>query len=235
MNALIQGDLLLGSVKRKALKEARNRKSTSAAAYLSEVWVLSICNGINRTDAQNAEGASKKGKSKTSDPFSALREADALLATIPSPTMIPPPEQVQPHEQPYISELYAAYGDKEGIPDFNDNHLLQYADYADDKKERRIDYFSAESIRLGVREIYGGEYSNQFDVLKEETYAGVKNAELRVFKDGYERMLEVMQRACDIEVSQYVLSRSPKWISNRIKMGVCHFLVNDKKLRWVKK
>lgn len=172
---------------------------------------------------------------KVADPFEALKNVEALLATLPAPAQIAPPEQHLLEEQTYISELYAAYGDKEGVADFGEEHLPQYGEYDEDIKERRIDYFAAESIRRGVSELYSGQYANQFDVLKDETLAGVKNTARKTFPNGYERLLGVMEQAVAIQVRQYILSQSPNWISNRIKMGICHFLVNDKKLKWVKK
>lgn len=172
---------------------------------------------------------------KVADPFEALKNAEKLLATLPAPTPVVPPELPLLEEQPYISELYAAYGDKAGIPDFGEGHLPQYEEYDQDIKERRIDYFAAESIRRGVSELYSGEYASQFDALKEETFDGVKNTARKTFLNGYERMLGVMEQVVLIEVKKYILSRSPNWISNRIKMGICHFLVNDNKLKWVKK
>lgn len=172
---------------------------------------------------------------KAADPFEALKRAEVLLASIPAPEQLDPPEQEQAEEQGYISELYAAYGDKEGIADFGTSHLLQFSEYDEDKKERRIDYFAAESIRRGVSELYSGQYANQFEVLKDEILAGVKNTARKMFPNGYERMLSIMEQTVAIQVRQYILSQSPNWISNRIKMGVCHFLVNENKLRWVKK
>jgi hypothetical protein len=47
-------------------------------------------------------------------------------------------------------------------------------------------------------------------------------------------MLAVMEQASGLQVERYLLSRSPYWISTPIKKGVCHFLVNDGDLKWVK-
>lgn len=62
-------------------------------------------------------------------------------------------------------------------------------------------------------------------------YAGVRNTALKRYDDGFERMLNVMEQAIATSVDQYILSRSPYWINNRIKQGVCHFLVTDGRLR----
>lgn len=220
--------------KRDALKQAYVQRK-SDASYLAEVWILAVCNGTNKKGKQSVSGSAKTAED--ADPFETLKRAEALLASIPAPKLIEPPEVPLPEEQPYISELHAAYGDKEGITGFGEMHLNLCGDgeYAEDLKERRIDYFAAESVRRGVRELYSGEYVNQFDILKDETFAGVINTARRTFQNGYERMLGVMEQAVRIQVKKYILSPSPNWISNRIRMGVCHFLVNDNKLRWVKK
>jgi len=83
--------------------------------------------------------------------------------------------------------------------------------------------------------LYSGRFANQFEILKDETLAGVKNTARRTYLNGYECLLSVMEQATAIQVQRYTLSKSPNWISNRIKMGVCHFLVNERKLKWVKR
>lgn len=90
-------------------------------------------------------------------------------------------------------------------------------------------------LKLSIIELQGADLQDQFSVLKSEMYAGVRNTAMKRYDDGFERMLNVMERAIATSVNQYILSRSPYWINNRIKQGVCHFLVNDGKLRWVKR
>lgn len=218
--------------KRNSLKTAYQQRK-SDASYLAEVYLFAICNGTNiRTDIRPAAAAKKE---TAKDPFEELDKLEALINALPAPKPILPPEQPLEEEQPYISELYTAYGDKEGITDFCEAHLAQYDEYSEDRNERRIDYFAADTVRHGVEELYSGRFKNQFEVLKGETLAGVSNTARKSYPNGYERMLGVMEQAVNIQVSQYLLSRSPHWISNKIKMGVCHFLVNDNKLRWVKR
>lgn len=218
--------------KRDALKQAYQQKK-SDANYLAEVYLVAICNGTNKID--NADSTTTSKNKKIKDPFEALDELEASINKLPVPIQKAPPKHILQEEQPYISELYAAYGDKEGVKDFCEKHLAQYAEYNEDRDDRRIDYFAADSIRQGIRELYLDEYTNQFTVLKEETWAGIRNTARKSYPNGYEKMLSVMEQAAIIQVAQYTLSRSPNWISNRIKMGVCHFLVNDNILKWVKR
>ena len=76
---------------------------------------------------------------------------------------------------------------------------------------------------------------NQFDVLKDETFVGVKYTAKRTHPNGFEHMLAVMEQAVVAPVTNYLLSTSPYWISGKIKKGVCHHLVNDDKLTWVRR
>lgn len=199
------------------------------AAKCADVFqeILSVCAKGTRHQVTN--------RAIAEDPFETLKIIDDLLASLPVPEQISPPDQHQIDEQVYLSELFAAYGDKEGILDFGEANLVQFDEYNEDMKDRRIDYFAAESVRRGVSELYSGRFSNQFEILKDETLAGVKNTARRTYPNGYECLLSVMEQATAIQVQRYILSKSPNWISNRIKMGVCHFLVNERKLKWVKR
>ena len=121
-----------------------------------------------------------------------------------------------------------------------------------------IDEMTAQSVPHKVLftgqhvDIGGGEYdiklsiadgSNRLNAIvssilnysKEEIFDGVKDTARKSHPNGYERMLSVMEQAVKISAPNYLLSSSPYWISGKIKKGVCHYLVNDHKLRWVKK
>lgn len=177
------------------------------------------------------EAASPKGKR---DFFDACDAAEKAILRMPRPTIQTPPDELEEHEQVYIKALYQAYGDAADVDGFDRASLASYPEYDDDLKERRIDYFSAESIRCSIMELQGKDLKDQFDILKDEMYASVRNTARKTYDNGFERMLNVMEKATDTSVNQYILSRSPYWISNRIKQGVCHFLVKDGKLWWVK-
>lgn len=157
------------------------------------------------------------------------------IKALPRPAEVPVPEEATDDEQMYISELYRAYGDAECIDAFSADDLASYPEYEEDLDDRRIDFYAAETIRRGVMELGSGGLSGQFDVLKSETYDGVKDTARRKHENGYECMLSVMEQAVNAPVTNYLLSESPYWISARIKKGVCHHLVNDKKLIWVRR
>lgn len=148
---------------------------------------------------------------------------------------MPVPATATDDEQKYINELYLAYADAEGLSAFSEDDLSCFPDYAEDLDERRIDFYAAETIRRGVLELGSGKLSDQFNVLKGETFDGVKDTAKRTHPNGFDHMLAVMEQAVNAPVNNYLLSSSPYWISGKIKKGVCHHLVNDGKLVWVKR
>ncbi len=164
-----------------------------------------------------------------------LAEINEKIKSLPRPADVLKPEKATPDEKTYIEELYRAYGDAEGMPSFSASDFATYPNYSTDLDDRRIDFYAAVTIQRGVLELGDGSLSNQFDVLKSETLDGVKDTAKRKQDNGYECMLAVMEQAASLPVTNYVLSASPYWISGKIKKGVCHHLVNDGKLRWVRR
>lgn len=171
----------------------------------------------------------------TDNDLKLIEEIKQKVKSLPRPVDVPVPKEATSDERIYIEELYQAYGDAENIDTFSADNLPFYPDYAEDVEERRVDFYAAVTIQRGVLELGDGGLSDQFDILKKETLDGVKDTAKRSQPNGYERMLAVMEQAVMLPVTNYILSESPYWISGKIKKGICHHLVNDKKLKWVKK
>ncbi|MDD3307313.1 MAG: hypothetical protein PHO29_09505 [Acetobacterium sp.] len=167
--------------------------------------------------------------------FDLVNEINQKIKSLPRPAKVPVPKEATIEEYNYIHELYCAFGDAEGKSNFEKSDLSSFPEYEEDLADRRIDFYAAESIHRGVMELGHGGLSDQFEVLKDETYACVKDTAKRIHPNGYERMLAVMEQAVNLDVKNYLLSASPYWISGKIKKGVCHQLVNDGQLKWVKK
>lgn len=166
-----------------------------------------------------------------------LQRLDKILGELrelPAPIPIEVPEEETEEEMVYIGELYRAYSEEEGC-EINGDNIGEYEDFAEDLKDRRIQYFAAESVRRGLEGLYVENLDNQFEVLKQETLDGVKNTWKKRYPSGYQRMLSVMDTALTIQVTNYILGNVPKWISNDIRQGVCHFLVKEGKLYWVRR
>lgn len=182
----------------------------------------------------NKKAAVTSNKDTNDFDLKLIEEIENRIRSLRAPTQVDVPVQATKEEEPYINELYKAYGDAEKITPFTREDLASYPDYAEDLDERRIDYYAAESIRRGVQELNTPSLANQFDILKDSTYNGVKDTAKKKYSDGYERMLSVMEQSVKIPSENYLLGKSPYWISAKIKKGVCHHLVNDGKIKWVR-
>jgi hypothetical protein len=197
-----------------------------ACATLLESILLEIITGTT---------ASGNAPENSEYDFKLVEEIQEKIKSLPRPAELPIPRDATTEEKGYINELYNAYGDAEGVSVFNKEDLPNFPEYQEDLSDRRIDFYAAETIRRGIMELGRGGLSNQFDVLKGETYDCVKDTERSAYPNGYERMLAVMGQAVMVPLRDYLLCESPYWISGKIKKGVCHQLVNDGKLKWVKK
>lgn len=196
-----------------------------ACTYLLESIILDI---INRTPVSNVA-------QETAIDLKLIDDIQKKIKSLPRPANVPVPEVATPGEQIYINELLWAYGSVvEKVP-FSIDDLPSFPEYAEDLEDRRIDFYAAETIRRGVLELGGGSLAGQFDVLKEETLAGVNDTAKRRHNNGYDHMLAIMEQAVIIPITNYILSSSPYWISAKIKKGVCHHLVNDGELVWVRR
>ena len=197
----------------------------TACADLLESIILDTINNID----------SSPPSQKSDLDLTLINDIQEKIKSLPRPANVPVPKEATQNEETYIDELFLAYGDAEGMNVFSANDLPSFPDYEEDLNGRRIDFYAAESIRRGVLELGSGSLTDQFDILKSETLVGVTDTAKRTHPNGYERMLAVMEQAVTTPMTNYVLSASPYWIGGKIKKGVCHHLVNDGKLAWIRR
>lgn len=182
----------------------------------------------------------RKPKSSASLPYtntsieSKIENLDEILASIPRPKPLAVPDEPFKDEFLYIAQLFLAYAEDANVDRIDQTNIKDFEDYYEDLKERRIEYFAAESVRRSLEEVDIESIQDQFEVLKHETYDGVKDEYKRRHVNGYEKMLAVMNQAAASQIEGYLLCKTPYWISTAIKKGVCHFLVKEGKLKWVK-
>ena len=208
--------------------EAHNIASDNPSTACAELLEGIILDIINSTPVS-------KTTQETVIDLKLIDDIQEKIKSLPRPANVPVPKVATQDEQAYIDELFLAYGDAQGMTTFSASDLSSFPDYSDDLDDRRVDFYAAEAIRRGVLELGSGSLTGQFDVLKTETLAGVKDTAKRKHQDGYEHMLAIMEQAVIAPVTNYILSASPYWISATIKKGVCHHLVNDGKLVWVRR
>lgn len=143
------------------------------------------------------------------------------------------PETIIFEERAYTAALALAYGQAEKKELFSLDDIADYPEYAEHFADQRKYYFAAEAVRHGTRDIYQKE--DQFNVLKEETYEGIKEIFRKKAPSGLDRLSNVLIRAAELRPDRCWLCRDTDWIGMAQKKGICHFLVNDGKIPgWVR-
>lgn len=144
-----------------------------------------------------------------------------------------PTDVINPEELNYISALLEAYSDELGIQIESIESLRAHAFYFNHFNRQRKDYYSIETISHFVRDTLTD--SRQFDVLKEEIYNGIIDIHEQDYDSGYKRMVADLQQAVKINTSKSMLDSKLHCIGGSERKGACHLLVNDNRIKWVKK
>jgi hypothetical protein len=226
LTSLISSDNEISLKKKTEL--LKRAQSDSLEIFLSDLFLYAI----KRINRQTMIEVYSDTDTKISSAILDLKKLDAMLSNIPKPDPISVPETPSTDEMGYITELLAVYAEASGNAELQLGDLVTIPKYKSDLERRRKDYYAAETIREGTRDSFGDKEEVQFNVLKEETYDGIIDVYSQEFSNAMARLNGVMSQAVLVPINKCLLSKL-NWISSREKKGVCHFLVNDGKLKWV--
>lgn len=220
LKAIINNDGEIADDKKAELLALGNKKTL--AKFLASVYLYSL----SRKNVPSG-GASKVAKT-------ASDKEESKKHPLPKLTI---PVKIGNKERGYIDALMDVYAESTGQQNFKIQMLDTYPDVKQHFIRQRNDYFAAEAVRRGTRDVYGDSEEEYFQILLDEIYNGIIDVyESSRFKTGYERLEAVLIEAKGTPVDQCWLSRDTVWIGNSQKKGVCHILVNENVLKgWVKK
>lgn len=142
--------------------------------------------------------------------------------------------QIYDFEADYISALCDAYAEVLSRDEVTVDEVSSLPKkYQTNFYDQRKAYLSAESIQRSISEVYeDGE--NQFDILKADAFDGIKTTYFDDYDNGYRRLLEVLKKISDIQLTKSKLSLIKNLIGNLERLGIVHILVNDKTIiSWV--
>ncbi|MCY1412151.1 hypothetical protein D9M71_275500 [compost metagenome] len=137
-----------------------------------------------------------------------------------------PPEVVEERERTYIEALMQAFYDAEGKTYSPGDPLDDY--YEEDMRDARIEFYSAEALEAFSRDPFP---PGCFDDLKTQCYHAVRSVVRQQHAHGYERLLKTTQHASTIPYTSHPLAYD---IIPTDKVGLCHHLVSDNKIKWVR-
>lgn len=225
---LIESDTTMASEIKDNLMSLYN--SNELGQFLAETFLYAVQKN-NKDSQKEAVSKTTSNASLTKD----VKKLTELLQNFPKPVKLVPPDTLTDNEMIYITELLAAYADAEGTPEIPKENLEKYPKYKKNLERQRKDYYAAESIRQSARDTLGSRETDEFKILKEETYDGIIDVHEDDYSSGFDRLNSVMKHVTTVHLNKSLLNLLPGWISSSEKKGICHMLVNDKQMKWVNK
>ena len=219
LKTIINNDDEIAGDKKNELLALADKKTL--AKFLASVYLYSL----------SRKNVPSGGKTKAAQTESEKEESKKH--PLPKMTI---PVRIGNKERGYIDALMDVYAESTGEQDFKIKTLDTYPDVKQHFIRQRNDYFAAEAVRRGTRDVYGDNEEEYFQILLDEIYNGIIDVyESRKHKTGFERLEAVLIEAKGTPVDQCWLSRDTVWIGNSQKKGVCHILINENVLKgWVR-
>jgi len=131
----------------------------------------------------------------------------------------------------FIEQLFEAYSDhtKTSINKLED--LKLHNDYFEHFNRNRSCFYWAEALNQFSRD-HLPPNNNCFEDLKEEVYLGVVDVSNGAHISGYKNVVKTTNEATKLNLGGNALLEKAQM---RDKIGICHHLANENKLKWVKK
>lgn len=145
------------------------------------------------------------------------------------PEELLPPDITENEEKKYVDELLIAYSQDDNNNDSFTPKTLP-SKYKSDFQYHRVLFFRAETIRRRLRDIIPKE----FEVLKQDVYHGIYHFVNQPFKSNLDRINNTMIHVTKLETKKSKLEQLQGWISIPEKQGICHMLVNEESITWIK-
>ena len=142
---------------------------------------------------------------------------------------IEPPMNIESIEHKYLNKILLAYSENKKQCISIEN-IDNYNDLIKDFSRRRQEYYSAESLKRCIRDIFTTD--NEFNILKEEMYSGIIDFIQFDFKDGFDKLKKTLHEATKVNLSISRVDNDLHLIGNEDKKGICHHLANDDLVDW---
>ncbi|HYH15815.1 MAG TPA: ABC-three component system protein, partial [Flavisolibacter sp.] len=142
-------------------------------------------------------------------------------------------EEIDKRELEYTEQLLEVYSQELSKPIATKDELeKEDADFFEHFNHQRDCFYSAESLEKFSRENFPDANPLPFDEVKEDTYGIVENALFLNRKEGgLKRLTYSIQEVLRSSFNSSPLKDEIKEID---KKGICHYLANEKRVKWVK-
>lgn len=159
-------------------------------------------------------------------PYHARRFGGGLQRRRPDPQL--PPDAPDASEARYIAQLLGAYEDHLGHPCPAPSALDGEPALRGHLARQREAFYRAESLREFERDSLADD--SAFESVKDQIERGVIDVCDADHASGYARVVAVTREARHLQPTDYVLIG---FMSGEDRVGICHHLANEDRLRWV--
>lgn len=140
-----------------------------------------------------------------------------------------PPNIIENSETKYLTKILQAYSEYRG-EEISIAELEGDQELKSDFSGRRQEYYSAESLRRCIRDIFTTD--DEFDILKKEMFSGVKDYLKMGFQNGYEKLIKTMHESTKVNLAVSKIDYDLHFVGNDDKKGICHHLANEDQIDW---
>lgn len=222
--------------------ELKNNDTFTLSEFLTDIFLYSLLKTDNSEGRDFAREIRKENyadqfKDKSSK-INLLHEDEISFKihatnTKTKITPIEVPDYPQSTETKYIEALLEAYSDAECVTTISLKSLddQQYSEYKKHLKRERRNFYAAESLREGTKDLFPEGEIDEFEALKEEIEQGVHYVYIDEYKNNLVRCNHVMTAAGRVQVQSTKTFIDNRWLGTIQKQGVCHFLVNEDRLK----
>ena len=145
-------------------------------------------------------------------------------------SIMKPPKKINTYkEKIYLTQLLEIYSEWKNIQ-FSLKNVNCNLEVYEDFLENRSYYYNAESLRRDLRDTYLGD--TEFSFIKNEMLSGLRNYMKSSFNTSYDKLNAVLHEATKVDLTACTSHSLLNFVHNDDKKGICHHLVNDKKMRW---
>lgn len=228
---------MISDFEKKGVKFGDSEPSEILVAEFKEI-VFSIAQGSQGSTNQNVPRVDARGQSiREIEPASVYLDKAANMIVIGETKIKVTPilmtDEIRPEEQKYIAALSEVYDEKKREEKLTIAGPMPDAFYDEDLQSQRQFFFDAESVYQAVRDAFQ-DGDQEFDIMKKEAYEGIRETYIGQYSDGFERLRQVLIKITNTSFQRTELVKFTHLIGNSEKKGICHMLVEDKRIKsWV--
>ncbi len=135
----------------------------------------------------------------------------------------------------YVTELFKVYSELSGKDIKSVADLKLYPKFIEHFIEQKRCYYKAEAA-CTLAKILFSDGDKHFDILKDEIFSSVYETFFDLsLKGGYQRLKNVLEMVVKANLNNSLLLKISGFITAKEKKGICHILINERRLKsWTK-